>query len=162
MDDARVIGGRHLFHLGGQGHFPISVSGVDTVQLLPGMSREQQPGQSPQQQADAIAPAVFAKEQPEQRGHKKCRKRQQKPRLRQKRAHQLYPQRTNAEDAERPTHIRSVEEQRQRLKVDDILALRCIALSQDSRLAHDGALGLLCQSIQCLEGATRGDDVVHD
>mgnify|MGYP002297801299 CR=1 FL=1 len=55
-----------------------------------------------------------------------------------------------------------MEEQRQRLKVDDILALRCIALSQDSRLAHDGALGLLCQSIQCLEGATRGDNIVHD
>ena len=52
-----------------------------------------------------------------------------------------------------------MEEQRQRLKEDDILALSCIALGQNSGLAHNGALGLLSQRVQSLERTASGNDI---
>ena len=52
-----------------------------------------------------------------------------------------------------------MEKQRQRLKEDDVLALCCIALGQNGRLTHNGALGLLGQLVQSLQGAAGGDDV---
>ena len=54
-----------------------------------------------------------------------------------------------------------MEEQGQRLQEDDILALCCVTLGQNSSLAHDGALGLLGQCIQSFQRTTGGDHIIH-
>ena len=55
-----------------------------------------------------------------------------------------------------------MEEQRQRLEEDDVLALGRITLGQNGGLTHDGTLGLLGQLVQSLERAAGGNDIIHD
>ena len=71
---------------------------------------------------------------------------------------QQYPALTPG-DVYKRQHCSLVEEQRQRLQEDDILALSCIALGQNSGLAHNGALGLLSQL--SLIHILQNDGIVH-
>ena len=148
-------------HLSSQQHGAPGVICPDTLQPgARGMHRAK-PRQCAQQQTERQLAAAARDAKQQQKGNKKCRKRHKKLRLRQKSPQETKAHHSGAERAERAAHPGLVEEQGQRLKEDDILALRSVALGQNSGLTHDGALGLFCQRVQCLQRAAGGDDIVH-
>ena len=105
VHDAGVIAGGNALHLGGKADFPVGIGGLHPRGPLPGATHNGKAQQCPQQQADNNPSLLFAVQSPQPAQQQKSRKRQQSLHLRQKSAHQLRPQRSHAENAERPTHL---------------------------------------------------------
>ena len=58
--------------------------------------------------------------------------------------------------------MKLLEEQRERLQIDDIRTILCIALGEHSRLADDVTADLMHEIFQRAQRFTGADDVVYD
>ena len=147
IHDTRIIGCRHRFHFCRQCHrlpayFPAFVpDGHWYVSRQP--ARPPHPRQSDALRVRSGMLAAGRRLQMPQTAQKKSSV------LRQKNANAT-PQHSGAEYAERASHGGLVEEQGS--GSDDILALCCVTSARTAAWP-DGAPGLFCQIVQCLQGA---------